>query len=632
MNRGSFIARPLTSGRWPLLFAWLALAASPIFAQESVDVKALYTKSEHMIPMRDGVKLFTSVYSPRDTSQKYPILLNRTPYSVSPYGPDQYKETIGPSVKIAKEGYIIVYQDVRGRYMSEGEFTMMTPFKPEKKGPKDTDESSDTYDTIEWLLRNVANNNGRVGIWGISYPGFYAAAGIMSAHPALKAASPQAPMADTFIGDDFHHNGALFLPHAFNFLSSFGRKRSGPTTERPPNIDYGTLDGYRFYLEMGPLSNANRKYFKNEIPIWDDYMKHGTYDEYWRAQNVPRHMKNITPAVLVVGGWFDSEDLYGPLAIYKAIERQSPSSRSTLVMGPWFHGGWARSEGDALGNIRFGSKTSLYYQEQVELPFFNHYLKDKGELRLPEAMVFNTGANRWRSFEQWPPANVEEKSLYLHADGKLSFSAPAKSPGDDFDEYVSDPKKPVPFTSETRITMGREFMVEDQRFAWTRPDVLSYETPALAEEVTIAGPILASLFVSTSGTDSDFIVKLIDVYPPDAPDDDPNPANVHMGGFQMLVRGEVMRAKFRNSYEKPEPMSSGKVTGVEFELRDAHHTFRKGHKIMVQIQSSWFPLVDRNPQKFVDIYTAAESDFQKATQRIYRAAPFGSHLKIKVMK
>ncbi|HKG23415.1 MAG TPA: CocE/NonD family hydrolase [Blastocatellia bacterium] len=632
INRGSFIARRPASRGWPLLFVWLALAASPIFAQEPLDVKTLYTKSEHMIPMRDGVKLFTTVYSPRDASQKYPILLNRTPYSVSPYGPGQYKETIGPSVNIAKEGYIIVYQDVRGRYMSEGEFAMMTPFKPGKKGPKDTDESSDTYDTIEWLLKNVANNNGRAGMWGISYPGFYAAAGIMSAHPALKAASPQAPMADTFIGDDFHHNGALFLPHAFNFLSSFGRKRPGLTTERAPNFDYGTLDGYRFYLEMGPLSNANKKYFKDEIPIWNDYMKHGTYDEYWKAQNVPQHMKNITPAVLIVGGWFDSEDLYGPLAIYKAIERQSPSSRSTLVMGPWFHGGWARSEGDALGNIRFGSKTSLYYQEQVELPFFNYYLKNKGELHLPEAVVFNTGANRWRSFEQWPPANIEEKSLYLHAGGKLSFSAPANSRGDDFDEYVSDPKKPVPFTSETRITMGREFMVEDQRFVWTRPDVLSYETPALAEDVTIAGPIVASLFVSTSGTDSDFIVKLIDVYPPDAPDDEPNPANVHMGGFQMLVRGEVMRARFRNSYEKPVPMRPGKVTGVEFELRDAHHTFRKGHKIMVQIQSSWFPLVDRNPQKFVDIYTATEADFQKSTQRIYRAAPFGSHLKIKVEK
>lgn len=631
MHGSSFINRSLP---WLSLFLFLFLAgaASPVFAQETLDLKALYTKSEHMIPMRDGVKLFTSVYSPRDTSQRYPLLLNRTPYSVSPYGPDQYKESIGPSIGVAKEGYIIVYQDVRGRYMSEGEFTMMTPFKPNKKGPKDVDESSDTYDTIEWLLKNVANNNGRAGIWGISYPGFYTAAGIMSAHPALKAASPQAPMADTFLGDDFHHNGAFFLPHAFNFLSSFGRPRPKPTTERPSNLELGTPDGYRFYLEMGPLANANAKYLKNDIRIWNDYMKHGTYDEYWKAQNVPQHMKNITPAVLIVGGWFDSEDLYGPLAIYKAIEKQSPSTRSTLVMGPWFHGGWARSDGDALGNIRFGSKTSLHYREQIELPFFNHYLKDKGELRLPEAAIFNTGANRWQSFEQWPPANLEDKNLYLHADGRLSFSAPAKGSGDDFDEYVSDPKKPVPFTSEIRTTMGREFMVEDQRFAWTRPDVLSYETEVLTEDVTIAGPIVASLFASTSGTDSDYIVKLIDIYPPDAPDNDPNPANVRMGNFQMLVRGDVMRAKFRNSYEKPEPMSPGKVTKVEFVLPDAHHTFQKGHRIMVQIQSSWFPLVDRNPQKFVDIYSATESDFQKATQRIYRAGSFTSHLKLKVMK
>jgi uncharacterized protein len=625
MNERRFVNR-----LWPLLF-FLLTPASPALAQEPFDVKAHYTKSEHLIPMRDGAKLFTTVYSPRDTSRKYPILLNRTPYNVSPYGAE-YKEAIGPSPNIAREGYIIVYQDVRGRYMSEGEFAMMTPFRPDKKGPKDVDESSDTYDTIEWLLKNIPNNNGRAGVWGISYPGFYAAAGIMEAHPALKAASPQAPMADAFIGDDFHHHGAFFLPHAFNFFSSFGRPRPKLTTERPPNIEYGTPDGYRFYLEMGPLANANKKYFKNEIAIWNDYMKHGTYDEYWKAQNVPQHMKNITPAVLVVGGWFDSEDLYGPLAIYRAIEKQSPASRNTLVMGPWFHGGWARSEGDALGNIRFGSKTSLYYQEQIELPFFNHYLKDKGELRLPEAMVFNTGANRWQSYAQWPPANLEEKSLYLHSDGKLSFSAPDKGSADEFDEYVSDPKKPVPFTSEIRTTMGREFMVEDQRFAWTRPDVLSYETGTLAEDVTIAGPIIASLFVSTSGTDSDYIVKLIDVYPGDAPDNDPNPANIRMGHFQMLVRGEVMRAKFRNSYEKPEPMVPGKVTKVEFELRDAHHTFKKGHKIMVQIQSSWFPLVDLNPQKFVDIYKASEGDFQKATQRIYRSGSFSSHLKLKIMK
>jgi uncharacterized protein len=599
---------------------------------ETFDVKANYVKSEHQILMRDGVKLFTSVYTPRDESQKYPIMLIRTPYGIAPYGPDEYKESIGPSVQFSKEGFIFVYQDVRGRYMSEGTFAMMTPYKPNKNSTPDVDESTDTYDTIEWLLKNVPNNNGRVGMWGISFPGFYVAAGIMQAHPAIKAASPQAPMADTFAGDDFHHNGALFLPHAFNFLASFGRPRQGLTTTAAPAFEHGTPDGYRFFLEMGPLPNANKKYFKNEIPIWNEYMKHGTYDEYWKAQNVLQHLKNITPATMVVGGWFDSEDLYGPLHIYKTIEKENPSARNTLVMGPWFHGGWARSEGDELGNIRFGSKTSLYYRDNVELPFFNYYLKDKGELKLPEALVFETGRNTWRSFDQWPPKNVKEKALFLHSNNKLSFEPVINESNDSFDEYISDPNKPVPFTSEVRNSMGREFMVEDQRFAWARPDVLSYESDALAEDVTIVGPTTANLHVSTTGTDSDWIVKLIDVYPGNAPDNNPNPANVHMGGFQMMVRGEVMRGKFIKSLEKPVPMTPGKVTDVDFELRDICHTFQKGHKIMVQIQSTWFPLVDRNPQKFVDIYNATEADFQKATQRVYRSREFASHLKVNVLE
>jgi putative CocE/NonD family hydrolase len=586
-----------------------------ISAQDADEVKAAYTKMETQITMRDGAKLFTSIYQPKDTSQKYPILLCRTPYSVSPYGPDEYKTSIGPSLLFQKEKYIIVYQDVRGRMMSEGDFKWMTPYIPKKSSPKDVDETTDTYDTIEWLVKNIPNNNGRVGMWGISFPGFYTAQGMIDAHPALKAVSPQAPMADNFLGDDMHHNGALFLPHAFNFISGFGKPRKGPTTVSSFGFNHGTPDGYKFFLEMGPLANANKKYLHDEIRIWNEWMTHGVYDEYWQAQNVPQHLSHVRPAVMTVGGWFDAEDLQGAIKIYQAVEKNNPNAYNILVMGPWFHGGWSRADGDALGNVRFGSKTSEFYRQNIELIFFNHFLKDKGEMNLPEAYVFNTGSNEWRTLDHWPPRGTETKSIYLNSSGKLSFSdADGRQC---FAEYVSDPAKPVPFINNTAIGMTREYMVDDQRFAATRPDVLVYQTDALADNMTVAGPIKVSLDVSTSGTDSDFIVKLIDVYPDDAPDNDPNPAGVKMGGYQMMVRGEPFRAKFRNSFSKPEPMTPGKVTRVEFEMPDVLHTFLKGHRLMVQVQSSWFPLVDRNPQKFVDIYNATESDFQKATERVY---------------
>ena len=615
-------------------FLWLSLfwTTAALYAQEASDLRASYIKSEHMIPMRDGVKLFTSVYAPRDTSRKYPIMLNRTPYSVSPYGPGEYKESLGPSMLFAEEGYIFVYQDVRGSHMSEGEYVNVRPYKVKKSGPSDIDESTDTYDTIEWLIRNVPNNNGRVGMWGISYPGFYVSMGMIEAHPALKAASPQAPIADWFIGDDFHHNGAFFLPHAFNFLASFGRPRPAPTTQSPPRFVHGTPDGYKFFLELGPLVNANEKYFKNEIAFWNDLMNHPDYDEFWQARNVPQHLKKIKPAVMTVGGWFDAEDLYGALKTYEATEEQNPGIFNILVMGPWFHGGWARADGDALGDIRFGSKTSLYYLENIELPFFNCQLKDKCEQSLPEASVFETGSNKWRAYDRWPPKNAAERALYLSAGGKLSFSAPAGDSAMSFDEYLSDPNKPVPYIAGIATGMTREYMVDDQRFAARRPDVLVYESEALTEDVTVAGPVTASLYVSTTGTDADFIVKLIDVYPDDAPDNEPNPANVRMGGYQMLVRGEPMRARFRNSYAKPEALIPGKITAVNFVMPDVNHTFLKGHKLMVHIQSSWFPLVDRNPQKFVNIYKASEADFQKATQRIYRSGKFRSHLKLNVLR
>lgn len=599
-------------------------------AQDDAAVKASYDKTEQMLVMRDGVKLFTSIYTPKDRSRTYPIMLYRTPYSVSPYGADDFKTSLGPSPWFQTEKYIFVYQDVRGKFMSEGEFVNVRPHRT-AKGPRDIDESTDTFDTIEWLVKNVPNNNGRVGMWGISYPGFYVSVGMIDAHPALKAASPQAPVSDWFLGDDFHHNGAFFLPHAFNFFSSFGQPRLQPTIEFAPRFSHGTQDGYDFFLRLGPLPNADKLHLKGQVAFWNELMAHPNYDDFWKARSTMQYLKNIRPAVMTVGGWFDAENLFGALETYRAVERQSKGITNTLVMGPWFHGGWARSEGDLLGDIRFGSKTSHYYQEQVELPFFNCLLKDKCDRTLAEAIVFETGSNQWRQYNSWPPANVEQKQLYLHRRGGLSFR-PSPSGSDVFDEYVSDPAKPVPFINGTAIGMTREYMVEDQRFASRRTDVLTYQTDPLLQTVTFAGPVKVTLYISSTGSDADYIVKLIDVYPNDAPDNEPNPANVRMGGYQMLVRGEPMRARFRNSFEKPEPLTPNRVTKIEFTMPDVNHAFLRGHRIMIQVQSSWFPLVDRNPQKFVNIYQATTEDFQKATQRVYRAGAQASHLTINVLK
>jgi len=599
-------------------------------AQTEAAVKALYTKTEQMIPMRDGVKLFTSIYSPKDQSRRYPIMLYRTPYSVAPYGKDDYKTMVGPSELFQNEQYIFVYQDVRGKFMSEGEYVNVRPHKAKKTGTADIDESSDTYDTIEWLLKSVANNNGRVGMWGISYPGFYTTMGVLSAHPALKAASPQAPIADWFIGDDFHHNGALFLPHAFNFLSVFGQPRPKPTTEFGPRFSHGTPDGYRFFLDLGPLANADGKYFKGQIAFWNEMMAHPNYDEYWQARNVEPHLRNVTTTVMTVGGWFDAEDLFGALHTYQGIERNNPGIYNTIVMGPWFHGGWSRSDGDQLGNINFGAKTSVYYREKLELPFFNCLLKDKCDGRVPEAVMFETGSNKWRTYEHWPPTTAETRELFLQSGGALGFEPTTSTAA--FNEYVSDPAHPVPFINSTAIGMTREYMTDDQRFAATRPDVLVYQTQPLNQDITFAGPVKVTLFVSTTGTDADFVVKLIDVLPDNTPDNEPNPTGVRLGGYQMLVRGEPMRARFRNSYSKPAAMVPGQVTKVEFTMPDINHSFLRGHRIMVQVQSSWFPLVDRNPQKFVDINRATEADFQKATQRVYHSRVNASKLTVNVVK
>ena len=641
--------------------AMLAIMARGVLAQGLEYLKANYTKYEYRIPMRDGKRLFTAVYAPKEQSHPWPILLVRTPYSVGPYGADHYRSELWPSALFAKAGYIFAYQDVRGRWMSEGEFVNMRPQRPAlTPGPSpeagegrrmDIDESTDTWDTIDWLVKNVPNNTGKVGTWGISYPGFYVAAGMIDAHPALKAASPQAPIADWFVGDDWHHNGALMLPHAFNFMANFGHPRPEPIKKSPrPRFDHETPDGYRFFLDMGPLPSADARHFKGDVAFWNEVMRHGTYDEFWKSRNLRPHLKNIRPAVMTVGGWFDAENLFGALETYKSVEAQSPGAMNVLVMGPWVHGGWNRQDGSSVGPIQFGAKTSEFFREQIELPFFEYHLKGTGAIKNPEAWVFQTGTNQWRSFDAWPPKQAEAKSLYLRAGGRLAMEpVGATSPAGQtrqssteagtagptsYDEYVSDPARPVPFHNKIAVGMSPEYMVEDQRFASRRPDVLVYQTEVLEQDVAIAGPIQVELHVSTSGTDSDWIVKLIDVYPDDYPDPEPKPnaAEVRMGGYQQLVRGDVMRGKFCNSFEKPEPFVHNQPTAVKFTMQDICHSFRSGHRIMVQVQSTWFPLVDRNPQTFVDIYTAKESDFRKATQRVYRSGEYGSRVTVMVVR
>jgi uncharacterized protein len=600
-------------------------------------VMAHYTKYEYRILMRDGKKLFTSVYAPKDASQPYPILMDRTPYNVAPYGEDQYKKHLGPSDELEKAGYIFVYQDVRGRYMSEGDFIEMRPHIDRKTSPNDVDDSTDTYDTIEFLLKHVPNNNGKVGIWGISYPGFYTSASIIDSHPALKAASPQAPMTDLFLTDDAYHGGAFMLAANFGFYTSF---RPFPEPALPPNIavpfDFGTPDGYDFFLHAGTIQDLNKRYLKESNSLFNDQVAHTTYDDYWRARDLSRHMKNIKCAVMVVGGWFDAEDLSGPFKTFHAIDQNNPGIANSLVVGPWVHGGWAITDGDHLGDVQFAAKTAEFFRANIQFPFFEYYLKGKSTA-IPKAYVFETGTNVWHRYDAWPPAEAKTRALYLHAGGKLSFEPPSETEG--FDEYVSDPAHPVPFVNYISTSVPQRYMVDDQRFAARRPDVLVYETEPLGEDVTIAGPVSPRLKVASTGTDSDFVVKLIDVYPDDYPDSEGTntskrvvgPPAIRMGGYQQLLRGEPMRAKFRSSWEKPEPLTPGKLTAVDFTMPDVFHTFRKGHRIMVQVQSSWFPLVDRNPQTFTDIPYAKPEDFKKATEEIFHTKNQASHIDVLVV-
>jgi hypothetical protein len=599
-------------------------------AKTPFNVHSNYTKFEYHVPMRDGVKLFTSVYAPKDASRQYPILLLRTPYSVGPYGSNNYRGSLGPGDSFTREGFIFVYQDVRGRFESEGEFIDEAPHKAHLDGPKDVDPSTDTYDTIDWLIKNIPNNNGRVGTWGVSYPGFYSAYGLINSHPALKAASPQAPMGDVGDGDDVLHNGAFFLAANFGFFTGFWPRGPTPSQSGSRNrFEFGTADEYDFYLRMGPLSNAEDLCFKHKNHYWSDMLEHPNYDEFWASRALGPNMRHLTAPVLLVGGWFDAEDLGGTLKLFRAIEADGSAPALTLVMGPWSHGQWSRGGAEKLGNLSFASKTGDYFREQIEFPFFMHSLKDVGDGKLPKAWMFETGKNEWRKFEAWPPTNAARRSLYLEAGGKLSFS-PHASSTEQFDEYTSDPAKPVPVTGEIGEGMPGDYMTYDQRFASRRTDVLTYETEPLKQDVTIAGPITPVLRVSTSGTDSDFIVKLIDVYPNDYPDPEPNPKGIRFGGYQQMVRGEPFRGKFRQSMARPAPFIPGQPSKIEFAMPDVLHTFLAGHRIMVQIQSSWFPLVDRNPQEFEDIPKAKAADFQKAVERVYYGGAEGTRVDVMV--
>ncbi|MDA8685718.1 CocE/NonD family hydrolase [Robiginitalea sp.] len=611
--------------RFYLVFGLSIFLLTSISAQkvDSLYLRTHYNLSEYHIPMRDGAELFTVIYTPKDTSKSYPILLNRTCYNASGY--TDYKVSRYPSDFLVRDGYILAYQDVRGRYMSDGTFNNMRPNIPgnDPSNPNDIDESSDTYDTIEWLIQNIANNNGRVGMYGVSYPGFYTAAALPDAHPALKASSPQAPISDFFF-DDFHHQGAYLESYTAAF-AVFGYQKEGRTRESWFQDEMSRFyrepvkDGYDFYLQKGPLKNITEQYHNDNF-FWKQIVEHPNYDEFWQARNILPHLKDVNHAVMTVGGWFDAEDLYGPLNIYKTVEANSPNAKKNmLVMGPWEHGGWTRERGQTTHNhIYFGDSISTYYQEEIERRFFNFYLKDEGEMTLPEAYMFDTGTKEWKSFDTWPPKEIKPISFYFGENGELSVDTPTDEKA--VFNYVSDPSKPVPYTSQTEgLTFTpRRFMSDDQREASRRPDVLTFTTEPLTDPKTIAGEILAKLKVSMTGTDADFIVKLIDVYPQDHPNYEHNPDNIIMGGYQQLVRSEVFRGRFRNSFEHPKPFTPEAISDVNFRLQDVLHTFKPGHRIMIQIHSTWFPYIDRNPQKYVDnIYEANEEDFIISTIRVH---------------
>ncbi len=577
-------------------------------------IRANYTKYEYKIPMRDGIKLFTSVYVPNDKNETYPIMFQRTPYRVAPYGSDKYKPRLGPSEIFEKEGFIFVFQDVRGKFMSEGEFVNMRPQDAYKRGKKATDDATDTYDTIEWLVNNIEGNNGKVGMWGTSYPGYYTSVGSINSHPALKAISPQAPIADWFF-DDFHRNGAFVTPMAFIFFDTFDKQRNGEFEYWPEGMKSKTPDGYQFFKSLGPLSNVNKDYFHQERPFWNELTEHPNYDEYWKARDVLQHLSNTKPATLVVGGWYDTEDLYGPLYTYQTMSKENKNKHIKLVMGPWYHGQWNSEKGGTeLGEANFGFDTSKWFQHEVLLPFFIQHLKDEDESNIATATMFETGSNRWRTFDVWPPKDVNKQTLYLAKNEKLV----ANQSNSGSSEYVSDPNKPVPHSAKIGRGWDRPYMVEDQRFAARRPDVLVFETDVLSDDLTLAGSIDLDLWFSTNKSAADIVVKLVDVFP--SMDANKNSVEKEKGNRHELVRWGVIRGRFRESMSQPKAFTPNEPSLVNFELYDVLHTFKRGHKLQIQIQSSMFPFIDMNPQNYVEnIFDAKVSDFTKAIHTIHHS-------------
>ncbi len=575
-------------------------------------IRKNYSKFEYNIPMRDGKKLFTTVYVPYDTSKKYPFLIKRTPYSVSPYGVDKYSKSLSPSNKFEQDGFIFVQQDVRGQFRSEGQYVNMRPQNAYKKGKNAVDDATDSYDTIEWLINNIPNNNGKAGMWGVSYPGYYTSVASINSHPALKAISPQAPIADWFF-DDFHRNGSFVLSMAFAFMDTFDNLPKDKHNHWPKGSDIPLFDGYQFYKDLGPLSNANKKYFNGTRPFWNDLIAHPNYDRFWQERELLQHLGKTKPATLVVGGWYDTEDLYGPLKTYQTMSDNNKKEHIKLVMGPWFHGQWNRKDGSKMGEAEFGFNTSEWFQSKILLPFFQKHLKGVAA-DIATATVFETGANRWRTFEQWPPKKTTSQTLYFSENETLtSTPQPTKHR---FSEFISDPNKPVPHSKKIGRGWDRAYMAEDQRFSARRPDVLTFETEVLKEDLTIAGDFNIALQFSTSQTAADVIVKIIDVFA--NKDLNKNKFDKEKGNRHELVRWGAIRGRFRDSMSHPKPFEANKVTPIKFELYDVLHTFKRGHKIQIQIQSSMFPFLDRNPQKYVDnIFEAKEDDFIKANHRIY---------------
>jgi len=616
-----------------LIICSLVVSNSSFAADEKDEraeyIRTNYSKYEYQIPMRDGIKLFTSVYIPNDKSQQYPMLMQRTPYRVAPYGSDKYKKTLGPDANFEKDKFIFVFQDVRGKFMSEGNYVNMRPQDAYKRGKKATDDATDSYDTIDWLVKNIPNNNGNVGMWGTSYPGYYTSVASINSHKALKAISPQAPIADWFF-DDFHRNGAFVVPMAFIFFDIFDVQGLNPHGAWPEAMELHTPDGYDFYRKLGPLSNVNKEYFKGERPFWTELTQHPNYDEYWQSRNILPHLNKTKPATLVVGGWYDTEDLYGPLATYKAMSNNNKKDHIQLVMGPWFHGQWNRGKGDKLGEANFGFATSEGFREDILLPFFQQHLKGGDDAKLATATMFETGSNRWRTFDTWPPksSKLQSQTLYFSDKEKLVSKTKIK---EGFSQYVSDPNKPVPHSNKIGRGWDKPYMVEDQRFSARRPDVLVFETEINANDITITGAIDIDLWVSTSQTAADFVVKLIDVFPGKDINDDK--VDKDTGNRHELVRWGVMRGRFRNSMSQPEPFESNKPTQVKFELYDVLHTIKRGHKLQIQIQSSMFPFLDRNPQKYVDnIFEATEEDFVTAIHKVYHNKKHPSSISFNILK